>query len=86
MYKLSKRYRKIRDDIEPIILQLQQGEITGDRLVGLGEEYQVYKVRIKNSDLLQTSTNIILLTIYSKSDQDDIAVTDIRFIIEQTME
>lgn len=99
LYKLSKRYRKIRDDIQPVIIQLQESEITGDRLVGLGEEYQVYKVRVKNSNIqkgksggyrliyyLQTATSIILLTVYSKSDQEDIAVTVIQGIIEQVME
>ncbi len=99
LYKLSKRYRKIRDDIEPTILQLQQGEIIGDRLIGLGEEYQVYKVRVKNSNIqkgksggyrlvyyLQTATSIILLTVYSKSDQEDITVAVIQGIIEQVME
>ena len=80
LYKLSKRYRKIRDDIEPVVLQMQQGEILGDRVVGLGEEYQVYKVRIKNSNiqkgksagyrliyLLESATSILLLIIYSKA-------------------
>ncbi|WP_246605583.1 type II toxin-antitoxin system RelE family toxin [Sphaerospermopsis torques-reginae] len=99
LYKLSKRYRKIRDDIEPVILQLQQGEIIGDRLVGLGEEYQVYKVSVKNSNIqkgksagyrliyyLQTADSIILLTVYSKSDQEDIGVVRVREIIEQVME
>lgn len=99
LYKLSKRYRKIRDDVEPVILQLQEGKIIGDRLVGLEEEYQVYKVRVKNSNIqkgksggyrliyyLQTATSIILLTVYSKSDQEDIAVTVIQEIIEQVME
>ncbi|BAY03732.1 type II toxin-antitoxin system RelE/ParE family toxin [Anabaena cylindrica FACHB-243] len=99
LYKLSKQYRKIRDDIEPVILQLQEGEIIGDRLIGLGEEYQVYKVRVKNSNIqkgksagyrviyyLQTATNIILLTVYSKSDQEDIGVATIQGIIEQVME
>ncbi|WP_342342676.1 type II toxin-antitoxin system RelE/ParE family toxin [Anabaena cylindrica] len=96
---MSKQYRKIRDDIEPVILQLQEGEIIGDRLIGLGEEYQVYKVRVKNSNIqkgksagyrviyyLQTATNIILLTVYSKSDQEDIGVATIQGIIEQVME
>ncbi|WP_414549629.1 type II toxin-antitoxin system RelE family toxin [Anabaena sp. CCY 0017] len=99
LYKLSKRYRKIRDDIEPVILQLQEGETIGDRLVGLGDEYQVYKVRVKNSNIqkgksagyrviyyLQTATNIILLTVYSKSDQEDIGIAIIQGIIEQVME
>ncbi len=99
LYKLSKRYRKIRDDIEPIILQLQQGEIIGDRLIGLGEEEQVYKIRVKNSNIqkgksagyriiyyVKTFNNIILLTVYPKSDQEDIAVAAIREIIEQLIE
>jgi mRNA-degrading endonuclease RelE of RelBE toxin-antitoxin system len=99
LHKLSKRYRKIRDDIEPVILQLQEGEIIGDRFIGLREKYQVYKVRVKNSNIqkgksggyrliyyLKTATNIILLTVYSKSDQEDIAVAVIQEIIEQVME
>ncbi|MDB9458145.1 type II toxin-antitoxin system RelE family toxin [Dolichospermum circinale] len=99
LHKLSKRYRKIRDDIEPVILQLQKGEIIGDRFIGLGEKYQVYKVRVKNSNIqkgksggyrliyyLKSATNIILLTVYSKSDQEDIAVAVIQEIIEQVME
>jgi mRNA-degrading endonuclease RelE of RelBE toxin-antitoxin system len=99
LYKLSKRYQKIRDDIEPVILQLQEGEIIGDSLVGLGEEYEVYKVRVKNSNIqkgksagyrviyyLQNATNIILLTVYSKSDQEDIGIATIQGIIEQVME
>jgi hypothetical protein len=98
LYKLSKRYRKIRDDIEPVVLQMQQGEILGDRVVGLGEEYQVYKVRIKNSNIqkgksagyrviyyLQTATKIILLTVYSKFDQEDISIVTIQGIIEEIM-
>lgn len=76
LHKLSKRYRKIRDDIEPVILQLQESEIIGDRFIGLGEKYQVDKVRVKNSNIqkgksggyrliyyLKSATNIILLTV-----------------------
>jgi mRNA-degrading endonuclease RelE of RelBE toxin-antitoxin system len=35
---------------------------------------------------LQNATNIILLTVYSKSDQEDIGIATIQGIIEQVME
>jgi mRNA-degrading endonuclease RelE of RelBE toxin-antitoxin system len=46
---LAKRYRSIRTDLQPLIEQLQSGEIPGDRIVGV--KYQVFKVRLKNSDI-----------------------------------
>lgn len=63
-------------------------------MVGIG--YSVFKVRVKNSDnqkgksggyrlvyYLKTSVNVLLLTIYSKSEQDDVAAEDLRMIIEE---
>ena len=89
---LKKRYRNIRKDIEPIIQQLGEGEVLGDRISGV--EAAVYKVRLRNRDIqkgksagyrliyyLQLETKIILLTIYSKSDQSDISDKDIREIL-----
>jgi len=46
---LAKRYRQIQADIQPVIQQLEAGNIPGDRIPGTG--YTVFKVRIKNSDL-----------------------------------
>ncbi|MEZ2302809.1 MAG: hypothetical protein ACBR13_13690 [Microcoleus sp.] len=46
---LSKRDRNIRKDIQPVIEQLQAGELPGDRIPGM--EYEIFKVRIKNSDI-----------------------------------
>ncbi|WP_317619588.1 type II toxin-antitoxin system RelE/ParE family toxin [Ancylothrix sp. D3o] len=51
LYILSKRYRRIRADIEPIIQGLQAGNFIGDRIAGLGAENQVLKVQVKNSDI-----------------------------------
>ena len=92
---LGKKYRSIRQDIEPVIKQLQTGELPGDKISGIGES--VFKLRVKNSDIAkgksggyrliyycQTATGIILLTIYSKSEQADIAADDIRRIISQS--
>ena len=68
---LGKKYRSIRKDVEPVIKQLQNGELPGDKIPGIG--YPVFKLRVKNSDVTkgksggyrliyycQTATGIIL--------------------------
>lgn len=90
--ELAKRYRSIRSDFQPLIDQLQAGEIPGDRIAGI--KYQVFKVRIKNSTIqkgksggyrviyyLKNAQGIILTTIYSKSDLTDVS----NEIIEQAI-
>ncbi|MBW4448746.1 MAG: type II toxin-antitoxin system RelE/ParE family toxin [Spirirestis rafaelensis WJT71-NPBG6] len=94
LYRLSKRFRNIRSDIQPIIEQLQQGNILGDRIGGIGEEYIVYKLRVRNTNIqkgksagyrliyqLESPIIILLLTISSKSDREDIGVNEIRDIV-----
>lgn len=91
---LGKRYRNIRNDIQPVIEQLQAGELPGDRIPGM--KYEIFKVRIKNSDIqkgksagyraiyyLKTSDSIVLVTIYSQSDLSDIAAETVREILAQ---
>ena len=81
--ELAKRYRSIRSDIQPLIEQLQAGKIPGDIIAGV--KYQVFKVRLKNSNIqkgksggyrviyyVKTEQEIILTTIYSKSDISDV--------------
>lgn len=90
--RLSRRYRRIRSDIQPIIEQLEAGETPGDQIQGRG--YKVYKVRVRNSAAkrgksggfriiyyLETEIDMLLVTIYSKTDQSDIAADEIRQII-----
>jgi mRNA-degrading endonuclease RelE of RelBE toxin-antitoxin system len=92
--QLIKKYPHIRQDIEPITQSLQQGELLGDRIQS--SSTVVYKLRVKNSDIqkgksagyriiyyLKTDTDIILLTIYSKSAQSDIAIKEIKRIIHE---
>ena len=50
---LSKRYRNIRSDTQEVFEQIQDGNFVGDRIVGLGENYIVIKVRIKNRVVLK---------------------------------
>jgi len=91
---LVKKYRHIRSDIEPIVDQLQKGNIVGDQIPEVG--YPIFKVRAINRDIqkgkrsgyrliyyLRTRTDIILVTIYSKLDQADISASQIRAIIRK---
>ncbi len=91
---LAKRYRSIRTDLQPLIAQLQASELPGDRIAGIN--YQVFKVRLKNSNIqkgksggyrviyyLKTEESIILATIYSKSDLSDVSNEIIEAAIEQ---
>ena len=91
---LSKKYFHIRSDIQPVIELLQKGEILADRIPRTG--HPVFKVRVRNSDIkkgkrsgyriiyfLKSPSKIILVTIYSKSDQGDITPEQIRHIIKE---
>jgi mRNA-degrading endonuclease RelE of RelBE toxin-antitoxin system len=90
--KLNKRYRSIDRDIKPLIQQLESGETPGDRIVG--NEYPVYKVRVPNSDTRKGKSSgyrviyytivpeaILLTTIYSKSDRQNISNKEVEDII-----
>lgn len=90
--ELAKRYRHIRSDVEPIIEQLQMGQVPGDQVPGT--PFTIFKVRIRNSDTrkgksggyrmiyyLRTGTQILLVTIYSKLEQGDISARQIRKIV-----
>ena len=91
---LVKKYCNTRQDIQPVINQLEQGELLGDQISGIG--YPVFKLRVKNSDIkkgksggyrliyyLKTLTGIVLLTIYPKSEQSDIEADEIGDIITE---
>ncbi|WP_347566119.1 type II toxin-antitoxin system RelE/ParE family toxin [Scytonema sp. UIC 10036] len=89
---MSKKYRQIQRDLKEIIEQLQAGNLPGDRLTGVG--YEIFKARVKNRDIkkgksagyrliywIHSSNTIVLLDIYSKSEQEDIEVTEIQRIL-----
>jgi mRNA-degrading endonuclease RelE of RelBE toxin-antitoxin system len=91
---VEKHYRNLRLDLQPLIEQLQNGELPGDQISGTS--YTVYKVRVKNSTIRKGKSGgyrviyqslspeaVVLLYLYSKSDQDNVAVTDLLSIIEK---
>lgn len=92
--RLSRKYRSIRSDVEPIIESLETGQTPGDQITGTG--YTIFKVRVQNSDIrkgkragyrmiyyLATADLVVLLTIYSKSDQGDISARKLRQIVSE---
>lgn len=91
--QLGKRYRRIRIDIQPIIEQLESGELPGDPIPGM--DSILFKVRVRNTNIqkgksggyriiyyVKTEDQILLVTIYSKSDKPDIPATEIREILK----
>ena len=86
-YQRKKKYKKILDDIDSIMPDLEAGNLVGDRLAGfnLPEGTALYKVRIANTSANVGKSNgfrllyyvamadtIYLLTIYSKKDDERI--------------
>ncbi|PCK09091.1 MAG: addiction module antitoxin [Alteromonadaceae bacterium] len=93
--KLSRRYRSLRGDLTPLLIELEAGKTPGDQLQS-GGRYTAFKVRVKNSDslkgksggyrviyYLKSSDQTVLTTLYSKSEQSDIPVEELRRIIEK---
>jgi mRNA-degrading endonuclease RelE of RelBE toxin-antitoxin system len=91
---LTKRYRKIQSDIQPIIEQLQNGNLIGDQIAGL--DLTIFKVRAKNSDIPTGKSGgyrliyqvvspelVLLLLIYAKSDQADVSAEEIEDAISK---
>ena len=91
---LAKKYHHIQSDVQPFIDQIQRGELIGDKVQGTG--YTIFKVRIRNSNVsrgksggyrviyyLKTATVVILVTIYSKTEQSDISSAKIKKILSE---
>lgn len=97
---LKRRYRSIQEDIDPSLNDMEIGKFLGDKIQGVS--HVVYKLRLKNRDAQrgkrggyrliycvvpqESLTQVGLLTIYSKSDQEDISIKEVIHIIEQFLE
>lgn len=86
-YFRKKKFKRILEDINSVLTELENGTLVGDRLEGiqLPESTAAYKVRIANSSANVGKSNgfrllyyvaiedeIYLLTIYSKKDDERI--------------
>lgn len=91
---LAKKYRSIRSDIQPLIDQLLAGKLPGDQVPGAG--LAIFKIRLQNSDIqkgkrsgyrciyyLKTKNDIILVTVYSKSEQSDVTASKLQSILQE---
>ena len=92
--RLSRKYRHIRSDVQPIIDPIGRDNTPGDHIQGMG--YTIYKVRVKNSDIkrgksagyrmiyyLKTENDVLLVTIYSKTEQSDIGPNELLQIMRE---
>jgi mRNA-degrading endonuclease RelE of RelBE toxin-antitoxin system len=90
--QLAKKYRHIQSDLQPVLDQLATGSKPGDQVSQV--RYEVFKVRAKNSDsqkgksggyrliyYVKSESEVVLVTVYSKTEQADIAAGEIRKII-----
>ena len=90
--QLAKKYRHIKSDLQEILDELADGKKPGDQIPRV--RYEVYEVRAKNSDAqrgkrggyrliyyVKSASELALVTVYSKTEQSDIAPEDIRRII-----
>lgn len=90
--QLAKKYRRIKQDIQPVLTDLENGATPGDQIPGVS--FIVYKVRARSSDTTKGKSGgyriiyqhtpqdaIILITIYSKTEQSDILPHEIQSII-----
>jgi mRNA-degrading endonuclease RelE of RelBE toxin-antitoxin system len=92
--QLAKKYRHLQADVQPVIAQLESGQTPGTQIPRTG--YTVFKVRIQNSDIqkgkrsgyrmiyyLKTPKLVLLITLYAKTEQGDVAAEQIRRIIRE---
>ncbi len=90
--KLSKRYRNLKANLQSLVAKLVENPKIETPLSN-----SCYKVRVANSSVptgksggfrvithyLDGQSNIYLLTIYSKSDQDSVSDTDIMELLKK---
>jgi mRNA-degrading endonuclease RelE of RelBE toxin-antitoxin system len=94
---LSKKYRQIEDDLDDFVQQIRNGETPGVRLQGTGD-YIVSKERIASRDMkrgksggfrviyyLQTEDRTIAITIYAKTEREDITAAEILELIDEAL-
>lgn len=91
--QLARKYPLVLDETEKLVRELIADERPGDKLQRVG--YDAYKVRFANPSAgrgksggfrviyyVQLVDRVVLLTLYSKTEQEDVPVERIRALIE----
>ena len=94
--RLAKKYPKVLRQFDGLAQQLKLGERPDDKIPRVG--YDVYKVRLANPSArrgksggfrviyyLQLADSVLMLTIYSKTEQTDIRPEEIRRVLEDLL-
>ena len=90
--KLSKRYKNIKNDLIQLVIELQENPSLGIPLFN-----SCYKIRLANSSVptgkskgfrvityyIDDSNDIYLISIYSKSDKENISDTEIIELLKE---
>ncbi|MDE2821434.1 MAG: type II toxin-antitoxin system RelE/ParE family toxin [Chloroflexota bacterium] len=95
--RLERKYRRMTDEVDGLLVQLEQGERPGQRIPRVS--YAVYKVRLPNRAArrgksggfrviyyAQIEDIVTLLTIYSKSEEVDISIGEIQQLAREADE
>ncbi len=90
--RLSKKYRDLLEIVVPFSARLGSGERLGERLAGIG--YEAYKVRLENPAAkrgrsggfriiyyVESPAQVILITMFSKTEHANISNSEIQQII-----
>ena len=91
--RLKRKYPSVVPEVNNLIQQLRSVDVLpGDKVAGVG--YDVYKVRLRNTSArigksggfrviyyVRVASSVVMLTIYSKTDQSVVSPSDIRVII-----
>ncbi|RYG71392.1 hypothetical protein EU245_14315 [Lentibacillus lipolyticus] len=98
--KLTRKYPKVVDEVEGLIDELENGNLVGEDIPGLDiPNNKVFKTRLDNPDankgkrggfrliyyLVTSDNDIFLLTMYSKSNKENITDDEIIKIIRKNI-
>lgn len=91
--RLKRKYPAVTSEVRQLVIQLENDERPGDKIPDVG--YEVYKVRLPNPSAergksggfrviyyVQLADQIILVSVYSKTEQTDMSPDSIREALE----
>jgi len=92
--RLTRKCPRITNEVDNLVSQLEQDDRPGDKIPNVG--YDVYKVRLGNPEAgrgkrggfrvvyyIRRKDSMLLLTLYAKTEREDIPPEQIRRIIEE---